>query len=84
MHCRVRPFISNGRGFIPVLGSIINSSVVSISFHSAELVLGFSATSYSGSEGVSVMPRVEVKSGHLAPSLSVDVTFGNSDGTAIS
>ena len=50
---------------------------------SSELVLGFSEPSYSGREGISVIPQVVVKSGELAPSVSVEVSFGNSNGTAI-
>ena len=51
-------------------------------FYFSALVIGFSEASYSGTEGAAVVTTVEVKSGHLAPSLSVDVSFGNTDGTA--
>ena len=51
-------------------------------FYFSELVLGFSQASYSGTEGGTVVPSVVVISGHLAPSLSVNVSFGNADGTA--
>ena len=56
--------------------------MVSNHFPFSELVLGFSQTSYSASEGTDVVPRVVVKSGHLAPSVSVQVSFETTDGTA--
>ena len=50
---------------------------------SSVLVLGFSEPSYSEREGMSVITRVMVRSGELAPSLTVEVSYGNSNGTAI-
>ena len=49
----------------------------------SELVLGFSKPSYTEREGVSVIMQVIVKSGKLSPSLTVEVLFANSNGTAI-
>ena len=51
-------------------------------YSSSVLVLGFSEPSYSEREGMSIDTQVVVKSGQLAPSLNVEVSFGNSNGTA--
>ena len=51
-------------------------------YSSSVLVLGFSESSYSEREGMSVDTQVVVKSGQLTPSLNAEVSFGNSNGTA--
>ena len=51
-------------------------------YSSSVLLLGFSGPSYSEREGMSVNTQVVVKSGQLAPSLNVEVSFVTSNGTA--
>ena len=46
------------------------------------LVLGFSEPFYLEREGASVITHLVIKSGQLAPSLTVEVSFGNGNGTA--